>query len=154
VILKPKRPKKVACENLGGEDFAAPVRKEASMHWLKTSKYGYIWVTLAFFLITIVGQWVFGWFAYVNEQTDLGAPVEVMDYAVRLSRDTLENWQSEFLQLIWQVAGLAILLSVGSPQSREGDERKEAKLDAILKALEPDEGPKTLRAIDRKFQRS
>ena len=124
------------------------------MSWLRQSKYGYIWVTFAFFCITITGQWLFGWFAYVNEQTDIGAPVEVADYAVRLSRDTLENWQSEFLQLIWQVAGLAILLSVGSPQSREGDERKEAKLDAIIKALDPKEGEKTLRAIDRKFQRS
>jgi hypothetical protein len=111
-------------------------------------------VTFAFFLISFVGQWLFGWFAYVNEQSDLGAPVVLTDYAMRLSRDTLENWQSEFLQLIWQVAGLAILLSVGSPQSREGDERKEAKLDEILKALDPKEGHKTLKTIDRKFQRS
>ena len=124
------------------------------MEWLRKRKYGYIWVTFAFFAITIVGQWLFGWFAYVNEQTDIGAPIEFGDYAVRLLRDTLENWQSEFLQLIWQVAGLAILLSVGSPQSREGDQRKEAKLDAILKALDPKEGEKTLKALDRKFQRS
>ena len=124
------------------------------MVWLRQSKYGYIWVTFAFFLISFIGQWLFGWFAYVNEQTDIGAPVEVADYVVRLSRDTLENWQSEFLQLIWQVAGLAILLSVGSPQSREGDERKEAKLDAILKAVDPKEADKTLRALDRKFRRS
>lgn len=27
-----------------------------------------------------------------------------------MMRDTFENWQSEFLQLLWQVAGLAILL--------------------------------------------
>jgi Domain of unknown function (DUF6766) len=32
-------------------------------------------------------------------------------------RDTLENWQSEFLQLLWQVTGLAILLHVGSPHA-------------------------------------
>jgi hypothetical protein len=44
----------------------------------------------------------------VNEQTDLRAPIELSYYAVRLSRDTLENCQSEFLQLIWHVAGLAI----------------------------------------------
>jgi hypothetical protein len=31
-----------------------------------------------------------------------------------------------------QVGWLALLLYVGSQQSREGDERKEAKLDAIL----------------------
>ena len=90
---------------------------------------------------------------YVNEQQDLNAPVEVSDYSYRMLRDTLENWQSEFLQLIWQVAGLAILLYVGSPQSREGDERKEAKLDAILEAVDKD-GRKTVAALDRKFHRA
>jgi hypothetical protein len=65
----------------------------------------------------------------------------VSDYTIQMLRDTLENWQSEFLQLIWQFAGLAILLYVGSPQSREGDERKEAKLDAILEAVDKDGPP-------------
>ena len=36
---------------------------------------------------------------------------------------TLENWQSEFLQLCWQAAGLALLLFRGSSQSKESDER-------------------------------
>lgn len=53
--------------------------------------YGYLWITLAFFLLSFVGQWLFGWFAYVNEQSDLNAPVQVSDYFFRLSRDTLEN---------------------------------------------------------------
>ena len=129
------------------------VPQESSMNWLRQSKYGYLWITLAFFAISIVGQWLFGWLAYVNEQQDLNAPVEVSDYSYRMLRDTLENWQSEFLQLIWQVAGLAILLYVGSPQSREGDERKEAKLDAILEAVDKD-GKKTVATLDRKFHRA
>ena len=123
------------------------------MNWLQKSKYGYLWITLAFFALSLVGHWLFGWFAYVNEQQTHGAPVEVSDYSIQMLRDTLENWQSEFLQLIWQVAGLAILLYVGSPQSREGDERKEAKLDAILQAVDKD-GKKTVAALDRKFRRS
>ena len=36
---------------------------------------------------------------------------------------------SRILQLLWQVAGLAILLHVGSPQAKEGDDRMEAKLE-------------------------
>jgi hypothetical protein len=123
------------------------------MKWLTMSKYGYLWVTLVFFIFSLIGQWVFGWFAYVNEQTDLNAPIQVSDYFLRLSRDTLENWQSEFLQLMWQVAGLAILLYVGSPQSKEGDDRVEAKIDAILEAVDQKEGTKTARALDRKFHR-
>jgi hypothetical protein len=31
---------------------------------------------------------------------------------------TFESWHSEFLQLLWQVCGLAYLLYVGSPQSK------------------------------------
>lgn len=129
------------------------VSQESSINWLRQSKYGYLWITLAFFAISIVGQWLFGWLAYVNEQQDLNASVEVSDYSYRMLRDTLENWQSEFLQLIWQLAGLAILLYVGSPQSREGDERKEAKRDAILEAVDKD-GKKTVATLDRKFHRA
>src|SRR6186997_3528120 len=95
-------------------------------------RYGYVWVTLAFFAVTIAGHWLFGWFAYVNEARAHHQPVEAGDYAIEMVRDTLENWQSEFLQLIWQVAGLAFLFYVGSPQSKEGDERLEAKVDFLL----------------------
>ncbi len=89
------------------------------MNWLQRSKYGYLWITLAFFIISLVGHWLFGWFAYVRERQDLRAPVEVSGYVVQMMRDTLENWQSEFLQLMWQAGGLALLLYVGSPHSKE-----------------------------------
>lgn len=69
------------------------------------------------------------------------------------TRDTLENWQSEFLQLLRQVDGPALLLYVGSPQSREGSERVEAKIDAILRRLDPQDGEKTIAALDREYDR-
>jgi hypothetical protein len=49
------------------------------MNWLRQSKYGYVWITLAFFTISIIGQWLFGWLAYVNEQHDHNAAVAVND---------------------------------------------------------------------------
>ena len=79
--------------------------------------YGFAWVTLAFFLFSLVLHWLFGWFAYVDEERSLGHAVRAGAYAVEMLRDTFENWQSEFLQLLWQVGGLAILLYVGSPQA-------------------------------------
>lgn len=102
------------------------------------SLYGYAWVTLALFAISLTGHWIFGWYAYVQEQQAHREAIEVSAYTVQMLRDTLENWQSEFLQLLWQVGGLAFLLYVGSPQSKEGDDRMEAKLDAILRAVEKD----------------
>ncbi|WFU18547.1 DUF6766 family protein [Bradyrhizobium sp. CB3481] len=115
-------------------------------------RYGYAWVTGALFFITLSGHWIFGWFAYVNEQQALQQPVEVGAYTVQMMRDTLENWQSEFLQLIWQVAGLAILLHVGSPQSKEGDDRMEAKIDAILMAVDPKKADDLLQKIDEEYE--
>lgn len=107
---------------------------------------------MALFIITLTGHWVFGWFTYVNEQMAHQQPVKVGDYTVQMMRDTFENWQSEFLQLLWQVAGLAILLHVGSPQSKEGDDRMEAKLDAILLAVEPEKGDRLLKDIDDEYE--
>lgn len=43
-------------------------------------------------------------------------------------------------------------IAVGSPQSREGDERKEAKLDAILRQLGPD-GERVIGELDQKYPR-
>jgi hypothetical protein len=116
------------------------------------TRYGFAWVTSALFILTLTGHWIFGWFAYANEQAALQQPAEVGAYTVQMMRDTLENWQSEFLQLLWQVAGLAILLHVGSPQSKEGDDRMEAKIDAILLAVEPKKGDKLLQDIDDEYE--
>lgn len=116
-------------------------------------RYAYGWVTLGFFLISLVGHWLFGWFAYVNEQAALGAPIAVGDYAIQMLRDTLENWQSEFLQLLWQVGGLALLLYVGSPQSRESAERVEAKVDALLRRVDRETGEELIARLDREYDR-
>lgn len=113
--------------------------------------YGYAWVTLGFFLISIVGHWLFGWFAYVSEQQAHAQPVVTSDYLILMMRDTLENWQSEFLQLLWQVGGLAILLYVGSPQSKEGDDRMEAKIDEILRKVDPQNGERIIQTLDEDY---
>lgn len=114
-------------------------------------RYGFAWVTGGFFVISLVGHWLFGWFAYVQEQQSHQQAVLVSSYLVEMMRDTLENWQSEFLQLLWQVAGLAILLHVGSPQSKEGDDRLEAKLDAVLRAVDPKGADRLIDEIDTDY---
>jgi hypothetical protein len=130
----------------GGDAAADTMRKRFALR-----RYGFAWVTAGFFVISLIGHWVFGWFAYVDEQRDHGRVATVSQYAVVWTRDTLENWQSEFLQLIWQVAGLALLLHVGSPQSKEGDDRMEAKIDAILLAVDS-EGEKKITKIDDAYE--
>lgn len=114
-------------------------------------KRGYLWVTLALFLITLVGHWGFAWPAYAQEQEEHGEPVDFMGYFVQTSRDTLENWQSEFLQLCWQVAGLAYLWYVGSPQSKEAEERTEEMLEHVLRSVAPDKAERILRDLEAKY---
>jgi hypothetical protein len=114
-------------------------------------KYGFAWVTVGFLVVSLIGHWVFGWFAYVDGQQSQGAPVEVNGYVVELLRQTFENWQSEFLQLLWQVVGLTILLYVGSPQSKESEDRSEAKLDAILRGVDPHGAERTLSEISERY---
>lgn len=113
-------------------------------------KYGFAWVTLGFLAISLVGHWLFGWLAYVAEQQQHNAPVAVADFLVVILRDTFENWQSEFLQLLWQVVGLTVLLYAGSPQSRDSEDRSEAKLDAILRRIDPEHAEAILAEIDRR----
>lgn len=96
-------------------------------------KYSYAWLTLLFFLGSFALHWYFGWGAYVEEAREHGQSPEVNSYLTEMARDTFENWQSEFLQLLWQVVGLAYFLYLGSPSSKENDDRLEAKIDELLK---------------------
>lgn len=116
-------------------------------------RYAYAWITLAFFLISLVLHWLFGWSSFVDEARQHGSSPVFGSYLNEMLRDTFENWQSEFLQLLWQVVGLAYFLYVGSPSSKENDDRTEAKLDALIK-LQAGEGADDIIAeIDRRFLR-
>lgn len=117
-------------------------------------RYAYAWITLAFFLVSIVGHWIFGWYAFVDDQKALHQPVELTPYLMEMGRDTFENWQSEFLQLIWQVVGLAYFLYVGSPASKENDDRAEAKLDALIRLQAGDKAEAILAEIDKHYLRA
>ena len=112
---------------------------------------GFLWMTLLFFLVSILLHWFFGWKVFVNEQAAHGQAIVTSDYIMEMMRDTMENWQSEFLQLMWQVAGLAYLLYVGSPQSKEGDERKEEKIDFIIRNLDPKNADNFLKKLEEKY---
>jgi hypothetical protein len=65
----------------------------------------------------------------------------------------MENWQSEFLQLMWQVAGLSILWYIGSSQSKEGDDRLEEKIDLLIQRLDSEKGKQLIQELDKKYPR-
>jgi hypothetical protein len=114
--------------------------------------YAYAWLTLGFFLISLVLHWTFGWSAFADEAAQHGQSPEFAEYLNEMLRDTFENWQSEFLQLLWQVVGLAYFLYLGSPASKENDDRTEAKLDALLH-FHGEKGRKIIEKLDEHFER-
>jgi hypothetical protein len=117
-------------------------------------KYAYAWITLAFFAISIILHWLFGWYAFVNDAAEHGQAPHFADYLVEMGRDTFENWQSEFLQLLWQVVGLAYFLYVGSPSSKENDDRMEAKIDALIRLKAGEQADAIIDDIDRRYLRA
>jgi hypothetical protein len=115
------------------------------------TRYGFVWVTGALFVFSLIGHWLFGWFEFVSAQHAHGQPIEVSAYIVQMLRGTLENWQSEFLQLIWQVVGLTYFLYIGSPQSKEEDDRFEEKLDAVLRKVDPQGADALIRQLAQRY---
>lgn len=123
---------------------------------LKRSRRGYLWVTLGFFVVSLAIHWTFAWLAYVQDQKERSQPIETIGYFNQTMRDMMENWQSEFLQLLWQVGGLSFLLYVGSPQSKDSSDRVEAKIDLLINNLKtlaenPENARALMKEIDSKY---
>ena len=117
-------------------------------------RYAYAWITLAFFFVSLVLHWYFGWNSFVDEAREHGQIAEFSGYLNEMLRDTFENWQSEFLQLLWQVVGLAYFLYVGSPSSKENDDRLEAKIDSLIRLKAGlDRGQQIIDELDERFLR-
>jgi hypothetical protein len=98
-------------------------------------------------------HWIFAWYSYVQEQKEHEQPIQLNDYFNETFRDTMENWQSEFLQLMWQVAGLSILWYIGSSQSKEGNDRLEEKIDLLIQRLDSENGRQLIQELDKKYPR-
>src|SRR5215218_9686983 len=123
---------RAAKDSLKNGDFGKPPFAKA---------YGFAIVTGALFLISWVGQFISQVVNETNEAEQHGESFTWSDFWPQFFASTFENWQSEFLQLIWQAVGLALLFLWGSSQSKESDERIEAKIDRLLeeRGIDPDE---------------
>jgi hypothetical protein len=98
-------------------------------------------------------HWIFAWYSYFQEQQEHGQPIQFDGYFNETLRDTMENWQSEFMQLVWQVVGLSLLWYIGSSQSKEADDRLEEKIDLLIRRLDSENGKQLIQELDRKYPR-
>jgi hypothetical protein len=91
---------------------------------------------LVLFLLSWVGQAFAEWGTYVQEAHAHGASPVLSDYLVEFGQSTLENWQSEFLQLFSFVVFSAILIHHGSAESKDGTDRIEDTIRRIESRLD------------------
>jgi len=103
--------------------------------------YSFAIVTGILFLLSWGGQFLAQIVNERNEAQQHGESFAWGDFWPQFLTSTFENWQSEFLQLVWQAVGLALLFLWGSSQSKESDERLEAKIDRLLEeqGVDPDD---------------
>ncbi len=87
------------------------------------------------FIVTWLGQGLVQWQVFTDEAREHGQSVEVGDFAAEFAQSTLENWQSEFLQLFSFVVMSALLIHHGSAESKDSDDRMEAALKRIEQKL-------------------
>jgi hypothetical protein len=98
-------------------------------------------VLMILFFATWVGQGIAQWQTYTDEQQQHGESTEAGDFFAEFAQSTLENWQSEFLQLFSFVTLAALYIHKGSAESKDSDEKLEASLRRIeehLGTLPPD----------------
>jgi len=95
------------------------------------------------FFVTWIGQAITQWQTYTDEQRTHGEPVELGDFVSEFGQSTLENWQSEFLQLFSFVTLAALFIHKNSAESKDGEEKLEASLRRIEERLGtlPDDAP-------------
>ena len=90
---------------------------------------------MALFFGTWIAHGITQWQTYTDQQREHGEAIEVGDFASEFGQSTLENWQSEFLQLFSFVVLAALFIHKGSAESKDSDENIEASLRRIEEHL-------------------
>jgi hypothetical protein len=79
-----------------------------------------------------------GWRRFSAEQlqhNQIPAVFGTDGYMWEFAASTFENWQSEFLQLLTMVVFTAFLIHKGSAESKDSNDRIEAKLDELERMI-------------------
>jgi hypothetical protein len=106
--------------------------------------YGLSIVLGLLFLGSFLGHTVAGWYQYSSDQRAHGSEPTLLGddgYGWVWAEWTLQNWQSEFLELTAFVVLSSVLIHKGSPESKDGDDEMHAALERIEKRLQELEGP-------------
>ena len=83
------------------------------------------------FFVSWAAHGVAEWQSFTDEQKAHGQKPGVGDFVAQFSRASLENWQSEFLQLFSFTVMASVLIHKGSAESRDSDDGIQAALKRI-----------------------
>lgn len=92
-------------------------------------------VLFTLFLLSWIGQFLVQIPEVMNEASQHGQAFQWSEFWPKFGQATLENWQSEFLQLFTFVVLTTYLIHRGSSESKDGDEEMKAALARIEKKL-------------------
>ncbi len=88
-------------------------------------------ILIALFLTSWLLQGVTQWQEMHGESQQHGQAFQIADFWWAFGQATFENWQSEFLQVVTFVWLSKNFIHKESPQSRDGDDKMQRKIDAI-----------------------
>jgi hypothetical protein len=96
-------------------------------------------VLFTLFVVCWIGQALVGWVEFAAEQQSHGQTAELFGtqgYVWTWAHATLENWQSEFLQLLTFVVLTSFLIHRGSHESKDSQDEMQRSLDRIERRLQ------------------
>jgi hypothetical protein len=101
--------------------------------------YGLSITLFTLFALAFVGHTITGWMEYASEQASHGETPTVLGdsgYVWYWSEWTLQNWQSEFLELGVIVVLSSFLIHKGSAESKDSDDEIKGLLESIESKLD------------------
>ncbi|WP_162941680.1 DUF6766 family protein [Desertimonas flava] len=119
------------------------IRNERTAGRSAFREFGLSFALITLFFASWIGHLITQWQEYTDEQSAQGASTKLGDFVAQFGQATLENWQSEFLQLFAFISLSALYIHKGSAESKDGTEKLEASLRRIEEHLGilPDDAP-------------
>jgi hypothetical protein len=87
------------------------------------------------FFTTWAAHLIAEWQVFTDQAASHGSRPKLGDFVAEFAQSTLENWQSEFLQLFSFVVLAALFIHKGSAESKDGEQNLEASLRRIEEHL-------------------
>jgi succinate dehydrogenase hydrophobic anchor subunit len=137
-------------DQLAGTAGAAECRPTVALEARPLPTYKRLWrdyslsiFVLALFLASFVLHAIFGWWQYAADQASHNQDATLWGfdgYIVYFMEWTMQNWQSEFLEVFTLIVATTYLIHKGSPESKDSDEEMKSMLQRIEKRIDALDG--------------